>query len=74
MHEGSTVCAERRELERRVEEILRKLAALAAEEADLVTAGDQPKIDIVDEDIEATLGEKERAIGALKQHRSHHGC
>jgi hypothetical protein len=54
--------------------ILRKLATLAAQEADLVASGDEPKMDAVDQEIENVLGEKERAIGALKQHRTEHGC
>jgi len=35
---------------------------------------DDSNIDAVDLEIEATLVDKERSIGALKQHRLEHGC
>jgi hypothetical protein len=31
-------------------------------------------IDSLDQDLENALGEKERRLGALKQHRKDHGC
>ena len=67
-------CGVRLQIEEQVRHVLRKLATLAAEEADLVASGDEPKMDAVDEELENVLGEIERTIGALKQHRAEHGC
>jgi hypothetical protein len=67
-------CGVRLQLEEGVRELLRKLAVLASEEADIVPSGDDPRMDAVDREIENILGEKERAVGALKYHRAEHGC
>jgi hypothetical protein len=72
--EEISICGVRLQLEEHVRHTLRKLAILAAQEADLIASDDEPKMDAVDEDLENVLGEKERAIGALKQHRAEHGC
>jgi hypothetical protein len=74
MTDETEKCAGRVELETRIKDLLRNLAALAAQEADLVSSEDEPRMDAVDQEIETVLGEKERSIGALKQHRSEHGC
>lgn len=53
---------------------LMEMAALSKEEADVVPMGDRDAIDELDKRIEAKIGEKERSLGALKQHRGEHGC
>lgn len=72
--EDTEICDARLQLEAHVRNILRELAVLAGEEADLIASGDQSRMDAVDQKLENVLGEKERAIGALKQHRAEHGC
>ena len=57
----------------RVQQHLLRLAELAHEEAGLVSH-DDPRWREVDQRIENELGEKERALGALKEHRREHGC
>jgi hypothetical protein len=40
----------------------------------MINCPQDSNIDAVDQEIEATLRNKERSIGALKQHRLEHGC
>jgi hypothetical protein len=63
----------RQELINKVQRHLLRLAELAHEEAALVSWND-PRWKEVDQAIENVLGEKERALGALKEHRKEHGC
>jgi hypothetical protein len=67
-------CKVRERLENLVQTLLLELGNLSSEQADLVRAGSQPGIDEVDKKLEYTFGQKERVLGALKQHRSDHGC
>ena len=57
-----------------VQRHLIRLAELAREEAAVITEKDNPRWLDVDKRIEQVLGEKERAIGALNEHRREHGC
>jgi hypothetical protein len=67
-------CKAREHLESLVQHFLRELGRLAHEEAEVLKTRDQPLIMEIDRKIESLMGEKERALGALKQHRSEHGC
>ena len=52
---------------------LMRLSDLAREEATLISKPNGRWL-AVDKEIELELGEKERALGALRQHREDHGC
>jgi hypothetical protein len=54
--------------------VLSRLAELAHEQQIAIREGSEERIMAVDQRIELTLGEKERALGALRQHRQEHGC
>jgi hypothetical protein len=69
-----TVCKTRQRLEDLAQHHLRELAALAHEEAEILKTGDEERILAIDKRIEHTLGQKERVIGALQEHRGEHGC
>ena len=62
------------QLEERVAAALRRLASLALKQADLIRRREGSGIEAIDRLIEITLRDKERSIGALKQHRIEHGC
>jgi len=50
------------------------LADLSHTEADIVKSGDKDRMLALDKEIENVIGEKERAMGALLEHRQSHGC
>jgi hypothetical protein len=68
------MCNTRQRLEDLAQHQLRELAAMAHEEAEILKTGDEERIVEVDKRIENTLGQKERVIGALQEHRREHGC
>jgi hypothetical protein len=72
--EDLAICGYRTQLQARVSAILCRLASLALRQADMINCPQDSNIDAVDQEIEATLRNKERSIGALKQHRLEHGC
>ena len=72
--ETPQACKIRERLENVVQLHLRELASLATEEVEIVSTGDRARILEVDKRIENLIGEKERALGALNEHRSEHGC
>jgi hypothetical protein len=57
-----------------VRQTLSKLADLMQREREAVTSGSDEEMMAIDKDIEHKLGEKERQMGALRQHRKEHGC
>ena len=69
-----TRCAEYDRLSSQVAQILSKLSQLTTQQADLFQTGDFQGFKNLDREVELTLGEKERAIGALGQHMSEHKC
>ena len=72
MEEGP--CPRQQEIMEELQEHLMRLAALAREEAEAVRTGSENLWMAIDKQIESELGEKERALGALKEHRREHGC
>jgi hypothetical protein len=67
-------CIKKQQLIAQVEGCLDRIAKLARTEAEAIREmGNGEWLDI-DKQIEAAIGEKERAIGALWQHRQEHGC
>lgn len=67
-------CSERQQLEGTVQRYLLELSELARLEVDTVAGDDQNRMLEIDRSIENSLGEKERALGALIHHREQHGC
>lgn len=72
--EDTEPCPARARLEQLAQHFLMEMSRLAREEVDVVASGDRSKILDIDKRIENALGEKERALGALYQHRQEHGC
>lgn len=69
-----TRCAEYDRLSSEVAQKLTKLSQLTMQQADLLQRGDLYGCKMLDREVELTLGEKERGIGALGQHMTDHKC
>jgi hypothetical protein len=67
-------CEEQQRLAEIVQQTLATLAQLAHAEQRAVQSGDDQLIIAIDKQIESVMGEKERGMGALRQHRLEHGC
>src|ERR1051326_1311979 len=65
-------CQEYARLVAYVENVLGNLAQLTTLHLELFRAGDFPGARRLDKELEQTVGEKERAIGALRQHMIEH--
>lgn len=69
-----TLCPEHRRLAVVVETVLAKLAELTQTHLRMFQEGDYVGSRKIDRELELTVGEKERAIGALRQHLTEHKC
>ena len=67
-------CAEYNRLSAHVEEVLGNLAQVTALLLELFRSGHSEKYMHLDKELELTVGEKERAVGALRQHLKDHKC
>jgi hypothetical protein len=67
-------CDERDGLIGKTEETLLKMADLAKNQAEALRNGNENVVMAIDKQIEMTLGDKERLLGALQEHRAEHGC
>jgi hypothetical protein len=67
-------CPKREALVDETQHTLMRLAELARRQADALRTGADNLVMALDKEIENTLGEKERTLGALQQHRKEHGC
>ena len=68
------ICPKQQELMAVVQDILTHLAELARAEAEAVQYKTENTWMEIDRQIERAIGQKERAIGALRQHMQEHGC
>jgi len=73
MHEDQPSCTRQEELVAETQRHLIRLE-LAKQESEAISTRNEALILALDQDIENTLGLKERALGALHEHRSVHGC
>lgn len=67
-------CAEHEQLQSRVVEILEKITAIAGAQLRAFKENDKTAFAALDKAIEEGIGEKERRIGALRQHDIDHRC
>ena len=74
MQTDRSICLRHEELVLETQRHLMRLAELAKLEADAIASRNESLILALDQDIENTLGLKERALGALHEHRKEHGC
>jgi hypothetical protein len=67
-------CAEFARLNAEVESLLDKLVALTTAQSKAYHDKNQEEFMRLDHELETTLGAKERAIGAIREHQREHGC
>ena len=67
-------CAEYAQLEREVTEILEYLSQLTQKQAEVFSTGNHGEFMRLDKELELSVGRKERAVGALRQHAKDHQC
>ncbi len=73
MSDQPRACLRQQELIAEVQRHLVRLAQLARAESELISGDSEAWLEI-DKEIELQIGEKERSMGALRQHREEHGC
>lgn len=66
-------CPERSRLAAEVDEVLGRIVDLIRQQRQVVSS-DRSKFHALDRELELAIGEKERCIGALRQHEKEHGC
>jgi hypothetical protein len=69
-----TECQEYERLRAHVETVLAKLAQVSTVLLELFRSQDLAGVHRLDKELELTVGEKERSIGALRQHVHEHNC
>ena len=74
MSEQPIPCARQQELNEEVQRHLKRIAELAHAEVDALQDRHTNLWLKLDKEIELEIGEKERCIGALNEHRREHGC
>ena len=67
-------CPEYTRLRSEVENVLGNLAQVTMLLLELFRSNDEDKYIHLDKELELTVGEKERAVGALRQHLKEHQC
>ena len=67
-------CSEYDRLQSKVENVLTRLAQTTSLLLELFRARDLKGVHDLDKELELIVGEKERSIGALRQHLSEHNC
>jgi hypothetical protein len=74
MSDQPAACPREQELNEDVQRHLRRIAELAHAEREALQDRHTNLWVKLDKEIELEIGEKERSIGALNQHRKEHGC
>jgi hypothetical protein len=67
-------CLGQQELIEEVQRHLIRISELSRATAEALAAGSEGLALEIDKEVELELGMKERAMGALHQHRKEHGC
>lgn len=67
-------CARRDELTEKSQKAIQKIIDISQRSRAALGLGDESLMRQLDQELEMTMGEKERALGALRQHQQEHGC
>jgi len=67
-------CEERDRLFAEAENVLGNLAQVSTLLLEIFRSKDLTAVNRLDRELELTVGEKERCLGALRQHMKEHGC
>ena len=74
MPEGLSPCPRQQELIEDVQRHLMRISELTRSIAEALANGNEGFAAELDKEVDLELGRKERAMGALHQHRKEHGC
>ena len=74
MPEGLSPCPRQQELMEDVQRHLIRISELTRSIAEALANGNESFAAELDKEVDLELGRKERAMGALHQHRKEHGC
>ncbi len=69
-----TDCPKREELAQAAKDILEEIVSIVNKTRIALKQGDQQTLMILDNQLEHSIGAKERAFGALREHTKEHGC
>jgi hypothetical protein len=69
----ATKCADCDKLKRELLSAVNKLAKLTAAQGEALHVGEESMFERLEDAVQIALTEKQRAIGALRQHRDGHG-
>ncbi len=67
-------CARRDELAAESQQALEQIIQITIQAREALRQGNQAEMLRTDRALELALGEKERLIGALREHKTQHGC
>ena len=67
-------CTQQQELINQVQEHLMRISELTRATAEALRNGNENFAAELDKQVDIEFGKKERAMGALQQHRKEHGC
>jgi hypothetical protein len=67
-------CDARKLLERNADSVLTEVVKIIELQREALKSGNQKELMLLDKRLENAFGEKERAFGALTQHKKEHGC
>ncbi len=67
-------CEKYDQLAENVERCLDQIAHTTTEQLQAFRSNDHARLMRLDKELELTMGSKERAIGALREHMKEHGC
>ena len=67
-------CGKHEELLKQAQEILERIRELTAKQVPCIERGVRERFLRMDRELELAMGEKERAVGALREHDEEHGC
>jgi len=67
-------CRKQQELRQAVTAVLERIDTLTRRQIEAMDRRDYDQLMALDRELEAAFGEKERAFGALKEHRTEHNC
>lgn len=67
-------CEDKLKLMDQAQEALASICELVTQQRQALRAGADNTVDALDKRLEHLMGEKERRLGALRQHEKEHGC
>jgi hypothetical protein len=74
MSDQPSPCLQQQELIDKVQEHLMRISELTRATAEALRNGNENFAAELDKQVDLEFGRKERAMGALQQHRKEHGC